>query len=119
VPSGFGVHDDETVYVVADAKGTVRDVVVVDWLRVEGNGTLTLLDPGEVSAAEALEDDIEPVLTQAGVEWDLTSMAAATSSTGRIPIGSCRSASRRSTTSTAGAWSPILSPERPAACASR
>ena len=64
VPSGFTVHDDETVYVVADADGTVRDVAVVDWLRVEGDGTLTLLDPGEVSAAEALEDDIEPALTE-------------------------------------------------------
>jgi hypothetical protein len=71
VPEGFTVHDDETVYVVADANGTVRDVVVVDWLRVEGDGTLTLLDPGEVSAAEALEDDIEPVLTETGVEWEL------------------------------------------------
>jgi hypothetical protein len=71
VPAGFTVHDDETVYVVADAEGTVRDVVVVDWLRVEGDGTLTLMDPGEVSAAEALEDDVEPVLTQAGVEWEL------------------------------------------------
>jgi hypothetical protein len=71
VPDGFTVHDDETVYVVADADGTARDVVVIDWLRVEGDGTLTLLDPGEVSAAEALEDDVEPVLTDAGVEWEL------------------------------------------------
>jgi len=71
VPSGFTVHDDETVYVVADADGTVRDVVVVDWLRVEGDGTLTLLDPGEMSAAEALEDDIEPALTELGAEWEL------------------------------------------------
>jgi hypothetical protein len=71
VPGGFAVHDDETVYVVADASGSPRDVVVVDWLRVEGDGTLTLMDPGEVSTAEALEDDVEPVLTQAGVEWEL------------------------------------------------
>jgi hypothetical protein len=71
VSEGFIVHDDETVYVVADASGSPRDVVVVDWLRVEGEGTLTLVDPGEVSAAEALEDDIEPALTDTGVEWEL------------------------------------------------
>jgi len=71
VPEGFSVHDDETVYVVAGADGAVRDVVVVDWMRVEGEGTVTLTDPGEVTAAEALEDDIEPVLGADGVEWTL------------------------------------------------
>ncbi len=69
--SGFAVHDDETVYVVADATGVPRDVVIVDWLRIEGDGTVTLEDPGEVTAVEPLEDDVEPVLTEAGVEWTL------------------------------------------------
>lgn len=71
VPEGFTVHDDETVYVVAGADGAVRDVVVVDWMRVEGDGAVTLTDPGEVVSAEALEDDIEPVLSADGVEWTL------------------------------------------------
>ena len=71
VPEGFEVHDDETVYVVADATGVPRDVVVVDWMRIEGSGSLTLLDPGPVIAAEALKDDLEPRITPDGVEWTL------------------------------------------------
>lgn len=70
-PDGFAVHDDETVYVVAAADGSLRDVVVVDWLRIEGDGALDLLDPGAVVSAAALEDDIEPEVTDAGVGWRL------------------------------------------------
>ena len=70
-PGGFAVHDDETVYVVAAADGSLRDVVVVDWLRIEGHGALDLLDPGAVVSAAALEDDIEPEVTDAGVVWAL------------------------------------------------
>lgn len=71
VPPGFSVHDDETVYVTADATGVPRDTVVIDWLRVEGDGTVTLLDPGSITSAEALKDTEEPVLTAEGVEWTL------------------------------------------------
>ena len=68
---GFAVHDDETVYVVADAAGVPRDVIVVSWLRVLGDGTIVLDDPGDIEAPEALEDEIEPVLTDSGVQWTL------------------------------------------------
>ncbi len=67
----FEIHDDETVYVVADSLGEPRDVVVIDWLRVEGVGTLDVLDPGPLTSAEALKDEIEPRLTPEGVEWTL------------------------------------------------
>ncbi|MFU8890882.1 MAG: hypothetical protein ACNA76_04375 [Anaerosomatales bacterium] len=68
---GFAVHDDETVYVVADAYGTPRDTIVVSWLRVLGEGTIVLDDPGDIEAPEALEDEIEPELTDSGVQWTL------------------------------------------------
>ncbi|HET6497548.1 MAG TPA: hypothetical protein VFH17_00635, partial [Coriobacteriia bacterium] len=71
LPPGFTLHDDETVYVVADALGAPRETVVVSWLRLEGNGTVDVSDPGEVQAAEALEDDLEPRVGPGGVAWTL------------------------------------------------
>lgn len=67
----FSIHDDETVYATARANGAIRDVIVVDWLQVRGDGTCDVVDPGSVTAAEALEDDIEPVLDSNGVRWSL------------------------------------------------
>ncbi|MBN1192988.1 MAG: hypothetical protein JXA36_04785 [Coriobacteriia bacterium] len=47
------IVDNETVYVVADATGTPRTTVVVDWLQVQGTGSFAIADP----AARA--DEIE------------------------------------------------------------
>lgn len=71
LPAGFTAHDDETVYVTADATGAPRDTVVIDWLQLEGDGTITVFDPGDITGAEALKDSDEPVLVDGGVEWTL------------------------------------------------
>ncbi|MBS3957588.1 MAG: hypothetical protein KGZ40_08725, partial [Clostridiales bacterium] len=71
LPSGFTVHDDETVYVVADASGVPRETVVIDWLRVDGDGTVEVFDPGTVTSPEALEDSLEPRVSTDGVTWTL------------------------------------------------
>ncbi|TDB38063.1 MAG: hypothetical protein D9V44_08450 [Actinobacteria bacterium] len=68
---GATIHDDETVYQTAYADGTPRDTVVVDWIRVDGGGTFDVLDPGAVTTAEALEDEVTPTMEPDGVRWAL------------------------------------------------
>ncbi len=70
--SAFSVHDEETVYVTGDPNGKPRDVVVIDWLKLTGSGSGEILDPGPVTAAESLTDDLEPQLTGDGVRWELS-----------------------------------------------
>ncbi|HSQ21428.1 MAG TPA: hypothetical protein VLQ52_01325, partial [Coriobacteriia bacterium] len=55
------VVDNETVYVVADATGTPRTTVVVDWLQVAGSGTVRIADlaPG-AGAIESRTDGFAP-----------------------------------------------------------
>jgi putative membrane protein len=63
--------DDETVYAVLDSTGAVEKTVVVDWLSVEGAGTFAIHDPGAISSARALEEELEPTITDDGVTWEL------------------------------------------------
>lgn len=58
------IIDNETVYVVADASGSPRTTVVVDWLQVEGAGTFEIVDPaGGAGEIESLTDGFDPVMT--------------------------------------------------------
>ncbi len=65
------VSDDETVYVVCDASGGVEDVVVVDWLRVEGEGETVVTDHGDVTNAEAIKEEVEPSIEGDKISWTL------------------------------------------------
>jgi len=65
------ISDDETVYVVCDSVGSVKDVVVVDWLRVLGEGKTVVTDHGDVTAVEAIKDDEEPVIAGDEITWTL------------------------------------------------
>lgn len=40
----ISVSDDETVYIIADSNGSIKKTVVVDWLRIEGEGNYTIYD---------------------------------------------------------------------------
>jgi len=42
--NSISVSDDETVYIITDPTGSVDKIVVVDWIRVEGNGSYTVYD---------------------------------------------------------------------------
>jgi putative membrane protein len=53
--------DNETVYVVADASGTPRTTVVVDWLQVRGHGAFEIADPAPgAGSIESLTDGFDP-----------------------------------------------------------
>jgi len=39
------VSDYENVYVIQNSEGEVKKVIAVDWLRVEGEGPFSILDP--------------------------------------------------------------------------
>lgn len=67
----MAVDDDETVYVVADATGAPRSTVVIDWLRFDADGEVTVTDHGEITAAEAIEEDIEPVIEGDAITWTI------------------------------------------------
>jgi len=41
------VSDYENVYVIQNSAGEVKKVISVDWLRVEGEGPFSILDPVE------------------------------------------------------------------------
>ncbi|MCX7795224.1 MAG: hypothetical protein N2380_01695 [bacterium] len=42
--SSISVSDDETVYAITDSNGSIKKTVVIDWIRVEGNGEYTVYD---------------------------------------------------------------------------
>jgi len=55
------IVDNETVYVVADANGTPRTTVVVDWLQVTGTGVISIADPAPgTDELESLTDGFAP-----------------------------------------------------------
>lgn len=64
------IIDDETVYALLDAKGGVNKTIVVDWLRVEGNGLLQLTDSGDFTNAQGLRGDT-PDVGRGRVSWTL------------------------------------------------
>lgn len=55
------IVDNETVYVVADASGVPQTTVVVDWLQVQGSGSLQIIDPAAgADSIESLSDGFTP-----------------------------------------------------------
>jgi len=68
---GASVVDDETVYVIMDQTGNVEKTVVVDWLKVEGDGSMTVSDRGATTSVEALKDELAPSLSGDTITWDL------------------------------------------------
>lgn len=44
--NSISVSDDETVYIITAPDGSIEKTVVVDWIRVEGNGNYTIYDSG-------------------------------------------------------------------------
>jgi putative membrane protein len=70
-PVEGAIADDETVYVVCDSVGSVEDVVVVDWLRVIGEGETVVTDHGDVTGVEAIKDNEEPVIEGDKITWTL------------------------------------------------
>lgn len=67
------IEDTETVYAVMDATGGLKSTIVVDWLHVEGNGTISLVDPApDAGAIESLTDGFEPTRSGADVTADVT-----------------------------------------------
>lgn len=67
------IVDNETVYAVMDATGALRTTIVVDWLQVEGTGTMTLADPAAAAdSIETLTDGFAPALAGGLVTADVT-----------------------------------------------
>src|SRR5665648_121340 len=65
--------DNETVYAIMDAAGVPKTTVVVDWLQVEGNGAMTLVDPAPgAGAVESLTDGFAPTRSGNDVIADVT-----------------------------------------------
>ncbi len=57
------IADSETVYAICDATGQVRKTVVVDWLHLEGEGRLEVVDPAPGAfALRSLTDGFVPSL---------------------------------------------------------
>jgi putative membrane protein len=52
----LSVIDDETVYVLLEPTGKVKQTVVVDWLRAEGSGSLRIEDIAPDEKIEVLKD---------------------------------------------------------------
>lgn len=50
------VIDDETVYGILAPDGSLNSAIVVDWLRVRGNGKLTVRDVAELNGITYLKD---------------------------------------------------------------
>jgi putative membrane protein len=44
--NGFYVSDDETVYLIVNPDKGVEKTIVIDWIRVDGNGDYTVYDVG-------------------------------------------------------------------------
>lgn len=42
----ISISDDETVYAITRPDGSIEKTVVVDWIRIEGNGEYTVYDTG-------------------------------------------------------------------------
>lgn len=42
--NNISVFDDETVYIITDSTGKIEKTVVVNWIRVEGNGSYLIYD---------------------------------------------------------------------------
>ena len=42
--NSISVSDDETVYIITKPNGSLEKIVVVDWIRIEGNGSYTVYD---------------------------------------------------------------------------
>lgn len=67
------IEDTETVYAVMDATGGLKSTIVVDWLHVEGDGTVSIVDPApEADAIESLTDGFEPNLSGDDVVAEVT-----------------------------------------------
>lgn len=65
------VIDDETVYAVMDAHGKPNKTIVVDWLRIEGDGLVEVADRGDASRIKALKDDVDPMIRDENIIWQL------------------------------------------------
>jgi|Deesub1362A_J573_1020465.scaffolds.fasta_scaffold01688_12 putative membrane protein len=65
------VLDDETVYALLDASGKVKKKIVVDWLRVEGEGLVEIVDKGEVTQVESLKDEKKPEIKGKNIVWEV------------------------------------------------
>lgn len=67
------IEDTETVYVMMDAAGSVKNTVVVDWLHIQGSGSASLVDPAPgVDKVESLTDEFEPTLSDGSATADIT-----------------------------------------------
>ncbi len=65
------ITDDETVYAILNSQGKPTKTIVVDWLRVEGNGLTEVIDRGKVSKVEALKDEVEPEIKDDQIIWKI------------------------------------------------
>ncbi|MBC7319726.1 hypothetical protein H5T89_03685 [bacterium] len=42
--NNISVSDDETVYIITDSNGNIEKIVVIDWIRIEGEGNYVVYD---------------------------------------------------------------------------
>ena len=71
-PAGYGdeeISKDETVYVLAGADGSVRKIIVSDWLR-NAPGAVSLADSTELSDVENVRGDEACTLSGNAMIWD-------------------------------------------------
>lgn len=45
INSQIKVYDNENIYVLCDSYGNVKDAILVDWIRVKGEGNYEIFDP--------------------------------------------------------------------------
>jgi len=79
------VSDYENVYVIQNSEGEVKKVIAVDWLRVEGEGPFSILDPIKgAQAAEILIGDASITQSDMGLTIQGNSSGVADVSTEQI-----------------------------------
>ncbi|MGQ9778675.1 MAG: hypothetical protein ACUVRM_02190 [Bacillota bacterium] len=65
------IEDRETVYGLLDPYGRPRELSVVDWLRVYGEGIYTVFDPGDLTAVENPKGPEKPKKVPGGLLWQV------------------------------------------------
>jgi putative membrane protein len=67
------VVDDETVYVLLDARGAPKKTIVVNWLRIRGNGEFRVYDVKPDAKIEVLKNTPEPSVKDGSLVFEIES----------------------------------------------
>jgi|GEM_PF-4486731 len=65
------IYDEETVYVLLDHNGAVKDEIVVDYLRLTGAGRVSVTDFGSLTGIKNLMGSVKPIVKDNSITWDV------------------------------------------------